>query len=141
MSRNFQEPDMKVTQQYFSSHRLALALLLVMSGVATDALAASRGRITPVQKGPDPILMGSSLGPCASEIFSPDFVAGMNAYGHPVAPADLPGNITAAIPSDVVVPEVFTKNRNIGRVDVPVEIPGLAEASAPPPVCARHQKG
>jgi hypothetical protein len=68
----------------------------------------------------------------------------MDAYGRPVVPVDLPGNITAAIPSDVVVPEVFTKNRNIGRVEVPVEIPGLAEASAPPPVCAphhRHEKG
>jgi hypothetical protein len=43
------------------------------------------------------------------------YVAGMDAYGHPVVPADMPGNITAAIPSDVVVPEVFTKNRNVGR--------------------------
>jgi hypothetical protein len=129
---------MKVTQQYFLLLRPALALLLAMSGVAGDAFAASRGRITPAQTGPDPVLMGPSWGPCASEIFSPDYVAGMDAYGHPVAPADLPGNITAAIPSDVVVPEVFTKNRNIGRVDVPVEIPGLAEASAPPPVCVPH---
>jgi len=99
-----------------------------------------RGRIAPAQATPDPILTGPDWGPCASAVFSPGYVAGMDSYGYPVPPADLPGNMTAAVPSDVVVPEVFTRTRGVGRVAVPVEIPGLAEATAGPPVCAPHRK-
>ena len=132
---------MKRTQQYFS-HALAILMLavLLLPGAGEPASGAARGRITPAHSVSDPILTGPGWGPCASEVFSPGYVGGMDSYGHPVVSADLPGNVTAAIPSDVVVPEVFTKNRNIGRVDVPVEIPGLAAASAPPLVCAPHHR-
>lgn len=129
---------MKVTQQYFSAVGAILVLALLLPITGERAGAAARSRITPVRGVSDPILTGPAWGPCASEVFSPGYVAGIDAYGHPVAPADLAGNITAAIPSDVVVPEVFTRNRNVGRVAIPVEIPGLAEASAPPLICAPH---
>ena len=130
---------MKVTQQYF----LASVLTLLVLGDAEDlAVAAARGRTAPAAGSPDPILNGPDWGPCVDGVFSPDYVSGMDSYGHPVPPADLQGNVTAALPSDTVVPEIFTRGRGLGRVEVPVEIPGLSHASAPPPVCApHHEKG
>jgi hypothetical protein len=129
---------MKVTQQYFLSAGRVGAALILLAMVGSQAPAAARGRIAPAHAPSDSILTGPDWGPCASAVFSPDYVAGMDSYGYPVPPADPPGNVTAALPSDVVLPEVFTHIRGVGRVEVPVEIPGLAAATAGPPVCAPH---
>ncbi len=66
-------------------------------------------------------------------------MAGTDSYGNPVESADMPGNTTLVIPSDVVVAEVRTRHRNAPVVDVPVEIPGLGDAAAPPPACIPHR--
>ena len=64
------------------------------------AFSAGISRPTP----PDPILDGGPAGPCDAQKDSPDYVANIDAAGHPVTPADLAGE-------PVPVP---------GRLDIPV---------------------
>lgn len=126
---------MKVTQEYFVPLLGCAVLIALLINPAWEAQAARDSRITPLHPTSDPILSGPPDGPCAGRLYSPDYVAGTDAYGYPVAPADMPGNITAAIPSDTVVPEIRTHNKTVGNVDVLVEVPGLSAAASPVPPC------
>jgi hypothetical protein len=71
-----------------------LGMVLISIGILTGqaALAADNG---PRQSG-DPILDGGPAGPCDPGRNGADYVAGTDANGHPVAPADL-----AAAPNPV----------------------------------------
>lgn len=131
---------MNVTQQYFSRFAVLAALVVCIVNPAWEAQAARDSRITRAHPVSDPILSGPPAGPCAGRLYLPDYVAGTDAYGYRVAPADMPGNITAAIPSDTVIPEVRTHNKTVGHVDVLVDVPGLSAAASPVPPC-HHTHG
>ena len=131
---------MRVTQQYFRRRKAATVLVLLFLNPVPPAQAAPASRITPGHPLADPILSGPPPGPCAARLFGPDYVAGTDAYGYPLAPADMPGNVTAAIPSDMVIPEVRTHNKAIGAVDVLVDVPGLSQAASPQSPCRPTRK-
>jgi hypothetical protein len=70
---------------------------------------------------------------CADAHDSADYVPGMDAYGRPVAPADLPGSTTDVQISTQVYADVRTANPQLRGVGVAVNLPGLQ----PPPPCVQ----
>ncbi len=79
--------------------------------------------------GPDPILMGEPPGPCAAGTAGADYVAGVDATGQPVAPADTASR--DVLGSNHVLVTVPLKNRAHGEATVDVDLAKLA-----PPSCA-----
>jgi hypothetical protein len=70
-------------------------ILLVIAIAATPGVAASAPK-------PDPLL-SEATGPCDPRLERPDYVAGADADGNPVAPADLSGNKIPA-PKGILLP-------------------------------------
>ena len=60
---------------------------------------------------------------------SADYVPGVDAYGRPVAPADLPGGADVQISTEIYA-RLRLKNPQLNGADVSVNLPGLA--SRPP---------
>lgn len=80
--------------------RAALALLLACTGAAAGPIL----RPTP----PDPLLGGGNLlesrpGPCADLTVGADYVAGTDAGGNPVVPADV-GAPPVPVPDGIAIP-------------------------------------
>jgi hypothetical protein len=87
---------------YAAQFRVAtrgLAVPVVALGLCLPALAAGIVQDSP----PDPLLDGRVDGPCAALTDGPDYAAGVDARGQPVAPPDI-GAPPVAIPDQVMVP-------------------------------------
>jgi hypothetical protein len=70
---------------------------------------------------------------CIDARDSADFVPGVDAYGRPVAPADLPGSTTDVQVSTEVYVEMRSKNPRMPGVGVVANLPGLQK----PPTCLK----
>ena len=89
-------------QQKQVNFKLWLFSMLVVSsgllaGRAADGAEKSR------QPAGDPILDGGPAGPCDPQTGSADYVAGTDANGHPVAPADLAA-APVPVPGQMLIP-------------------------------------
>jgi hypothetical protein len=89
---------------------LALAGMLFCT---LPAHSAGIARPTPA----DPLLDGGPSGPCEAHTDSPDYVAGTDAGGHPVPPADLEAG-PAPVPANLAVPLKGGRGRNSAYVQV-----------------------
>jgi|SRR6185437_6691554 len=107
----------------FGTLLLAGALLC-----AVPVRAASISRPTPA----NPILDGGPDGPCEAHADRPDYVAGTDAGGHAVAPADLEAD-SAPVPANLAVP----LKRRGGRDPAYVQVDGkkLDSLLNPPAAC------
>jgi hypothetical protein len=131
MSRNILAMVMRIAQESCGHLSLFSAVFLVFClGVAGPAVAKMQHAATP-----DPILTGGAAGPCDPKLAGPDYVAGTDVNGNPVAPADLPGGTTVHLDSDTVLPEVPIHKGSHQQVLVKADVPGLADAVDPPPAC------
>lgn len=86
---------MQQTQQNCRFRVLGWPILLVVALAATPGVVASAPK-------PDPLL-SEAKGPCDPQLDDPDYIAGTDADGNPVAPADLFGNKIPA-PKGILVP-------------------------------------
>jgi hypothetical protein len=118
-------------QQAQQNYKIACALawaILVLPGTAQAGIAA--------RKTPQPLLRDGVTGPCDPQRAEPDYVAGADVNGNPVAPADLAGRRNL-VPNGVLVP--LAKQGRPGRQgDSPVvAIDGrtLDPILNPPPGC------
>ena len=93
---------------------------LIFAGLFLAASAASAPQAPPTDK-------VTSKPLCPSD--SADYVPGVDAYGRPVAPADLPGGADVQISTEIYA-QLRSKNPQLGGVGVDVNLPGLA---GPPP--------
>lgn len=105
--------------------RVAAAVTVAVLAVAP----VSAGSISS-NSGPSPILTGEAPGPCAEAAAGADYVAGVDATGNAVAPADLPGS-TAPLPAGK---EVFVHPNGSRHGGADVEVP-IDLASVAPPSC------
>jgi hypothetical protein len=69
---------------------------------------------------------------CIEARDSADYVPGVDAYGRPVAPADLPGSADVQISTEVY-PILNSKNPQLNGVGVVANLPGLANRPICPP--------
>src|SRR5689334_3959545 len=95
---------------YRGAARMAVAVaatLLALAPVSAGSISRNSG--------PDPILTGPTPGPCAQAAAGPDYVAGVDATGNPVAPAD---ETVAPLPDKEVL--VTVPSRRGREVSVPV---------------------
>jgi hypothetical protein len=104
---------------------LIFAAALLMTATV-PAAAASAPQAPPTDK-------ATSKPACASD--SADYVAGVDAYGRPVTPADLPGGTDVQISTEVYA-RLRTKNPQLNGVGVDVNLPGLATRPPCPPQAA-----
>ena len=86
---------MQQTQQNCWFRVISWPILLVIALAAIPGVAASAPK-------PDPLL-SEAQGPCDPRLDGPDYVAGTDADGNPVAPADLSGG-RIPTPKGVLVP-------------------------------------
>jgi hypothetical protein len=70
---------------------------------------------------------------CASD--SAEYVPGVDAYGRPVAPADLPGGADVQISTEIYA-ELRSKNPQLRGAGVDVNLPGLETRPPCPPQAA-----
>jgi hypothetical protein len=75
--------------------------LLVSAGLLAGLTAAPAAEKN--QPAGDPILDGGPAGPCDPGTTGPDYVAGTDMGGHPVAPADLAAD-PVPVPSQMLIP-------------------------------------
>jgi hypothetical protein len=114
--------------------RLALANTVRLAAVVLVAVASfGFGKIerpTPY----DPILQGPPPGPCNPQLGGADVVAGTDANGHPVVPADLPNRTNTAAPQ---VPQLWVKTNKPKGTTAYVDVAGIQPPqncnAAPPP--------
>jgi hypothetical protein len=104
--------------------RLATRIAGAVAAVFFAVGQGSAGQISSRQ-GPDPILSGAPPGPCAEAAAGADYVAGVDATGHAVAPAD---ETSAPLPDKEVL--VTVPSRRGRDVSVPVDLARVA-----PPSC------
>ena len=107
--------------------RLAARIAVAVTAVFLALGQGSAGEISS-RHGPDPILTGAPPGPCADAAAGPDYVAGVDATGNAVAPADDPDS-TAPMPAGKEV-LVTVPSRRGREVSVPVDLAQVA-----PPSC------
>jgi hypothetical protein len=69
---------------------------------------------------------------CIDPRDSADYVPGVDAYGRPVAPADLPGSADVQISTEVY-PILKSKNPQLNGVGMVANLPGLANRPICPP--------
>ena len=69
---------------------------------------------------------------CIDPRDSADYVPGVDAYGQPVAPADLPGSAEVQISTEVYA-VLKSKNPQLNGVGVVANLPGLANRPICPP--------
>jgi hypothetical protein len=109
---------------------ILLAAMLFVSG--TMAAGAAPAPVPPPPS-PPPVAQPQ---PCVNPGDSADYVPGVDAYGRPVAPADLPGGADVQISTEVY-PILNSKNPQLNGVGVVANLPGLANRpicpTAPPP--------
>ncbi len=89
---------MQQTQQSYKlmTYAVHVALLALMVAVGRPAFAGSPTRN-------DILLDGAAKGPCEPGLGQPDYVAGVDVNGNPVAPADLPV-ARRPVPDEILVP-------------------------------------
>jgi hypothetical protein len=100
---------------------------MVLCMIATPAHA---GSIAP-SAAPDPVLTGPPPGPCAAAAASPDYVDGVDATGHPVAPAGVA--TPRVLAGDHALATVPLRKHRRGEVTVPVDLAALAPPACIPP--------
>jgi len=98
-------------QQAQQNYLLAFAFL-VLGTLLAPTLSAAAG-------GPDPLLT-EAKGPCDPRLDEPDYVAGTDANGNPVAPADLSAG-KVPTPKGVLVPLAGRSGRR-GRAQAYAEL-------------------
>ena len=106
---------------------LVAAILLAFGAIA----AAPE---PPAKPAPEPAPPPPCVSP-PSPRDSADYVSGADAYGRPVAPADLPGNGGVQIRTEVY-PILKSKNPQLNGVGVVANLPGLANRLICPPAAA-----
>jgi hypothetical protein len=106
-----------------------LAAMLFVSG--TTAVVAAPAPLPP----PPPPLTSpppAAMPACIDPRDSADYVPGVDAYGRPVAPADLPGGADVQISTEVY-PILKSTNPQLNGVGVIANLPGLANRRICPP--------
>lgn len=103
------------------------ALPLFMAAVAWGA---------PMRSGDDSILTGPALGPCAGLTAGADYEGGTDAYGHPVTPADLPGQVRVTLDSETVYPMIGSQTGD--QTAAKVTVYGLKSVLDAPSACPGH---
>src|SRR6266851_2220338 len=107
-------------------------MLFVAGTTAASAAPARLPSPPPSLASPPPAAMPACIDPRESE----EYVPGVDAYGRPVAPADLPGGADVQISTEVY-PILKSKNPQLNGVGVVANLPGLANRricpQAPPP--------
>lgn len=107
---------------------LLTAMAIAVGAVARGAMAAS----APVPLPPPPPPQTQPAPPtCVNQQDTAEYAPGVDAYGHRVAPADLPGSTTDVQISTQVYVETRTTNPQLRGAGVMVNLPGLQK----PPVC------
>src|SRR5258706_16091602 len=105
--------------------RSKLFVTILFFPVAISAMAAS---ISPPPAKPAPATVPACINPRDTA----DYVPGVDAYGRPVAPADLPGGPDVQISTEVY-PILKSKNPQLDGVGVVANLPGLANKAICPP--------
>jgi hypothetical protein len=99
---------------------------------ALGNLAAAAPRSAPIPPPPPPQSQ-PPLPACVDARDTADYVPGVDAYGRPVAPADLPGSTTEVHVSTEVYVEMRSRNPRMPGVGVTANLPGLQK----PPPCLK----
>src|SRR4029077_13900146 len=115
---------------------ILLAAIVFVSGAMLEGAAPTTGAAPPTgaaslppPPSPPPVARPQ---PCVNPRDSADYVPGVDAYGRPVAPADLPGGADVQIsPEDY--PILKSKNPQRNGVGVAANLPGLANRPLCPP--------
>ena len=123
-------------QQKQVNYKLWLFGMLAVSAVLLAGRAADGAEKSPQPAG-DPILDGGPAGPCDPLTASADYVAGTDANGHPVPPADMATG-PVPVPGQMLVP---LKTGN-GREPAYVQADGkkLESVLNPPSACPAPPK-
>ena len=108
---------------------ILLAAMLFASSTMLSGAAPSIGAPLPPPAGPPPAARPQ---PCVNARDSAEYVPGVDAYGRPVAPADLPGGADVQISTEVY-PILRSRNRQLNGVGVVANLPGLANRPVCPP--------
>lgn len=109
---------------------LLVAMLFVSGAMAAGAAPAPVPPPPPPPPlaGPPPAAMPACIDPRETG----EYVPGVDAYGRPVAPADLPGGADVQISTEVY-PILNSKNPQLNGVGVVANLPGLANRRICPP--------
>src|SRR5436190_2835120 len=86
----------------------------------------------PLPPPPAGLLPAARPQPCVDPRDSPEYMPGVDAYGRPVAPADLPGGGDVQISTEVY-PILKSKNPQLNGVGIVANLPGLANRPICPP--------
>lgn len=115
------------------NYRSALLAAAAVTAGLLMAWPVSAGSISS-NSGANSILTGPAPGPCAEAAAGADYVAGVDATGNAVPPADLPDS-TAPLPAgkDVLVHPRGSRHGYGNDVEVPVDLGSVA-----PPSCDAH---
>jgi len=111
---------------------ILLAAMLFASAAMLSGAAPPIGTAPlppPPPAGPPPVARPQ---PCVNPRDSAEYVPGVDAYGRPVAPADLPGGADVQISTEVY-PILKSKNPQLNGVGVVANLPGLANRPICPP--------
>ena len=108
---------------------LFTAFLFAAGNLAAGAAPQS----TPIPPPPPPQTQPAQPA-CVDARDSADYVPGVDAYGRPVAPTDLPGSTTDVQISTEVYVEMRSSNPQMRGVGVMANLPGLQK---PPPCLQR----
>ncbi|MBL6939209.1 MAG: hypothetical protein ISS15_03615 [Alphaproteobacteria bacterium] len=114
------------------NYRAAVRLAAAVAAASLAFAPVSGGTISS-NSGPSPVLTGPALGPCAQAAAGADYVAGVDATGNAVTPADLPES-AAPLPAGK---EVLVSPNRGHRGGVDVEVPIDLGSVAPPSCDAR----
>lgn len=106
---------------------LVVAVLFALGGSPAEAAPAYA---------PSPPATATPKPACIGPQNSADYAPGIDAYGHPVAPADLAGSADVQINTEVF-PIVRTQNPQLDGVGVDVNLPGLQTRPLCPPGSAK----
>jgi hypothetical protein len=106
--------------------RVCLVILVALPAIAT-------AQPFPSPSTPPPAPPVQALPPdCVDARNSPDYVPGVDARGHPVAPADVPGTTDVQISTEVYA-ELRSPNPQLRGVGVNANLAGLATRPLCPP--------
>ncbi len=108
------------------------ALLAILFG-ALPLLLAAVAWAAPARSDADPILAGPAFGLCAGLTAGADYEGGTDAYGHPVTPADLPGQVRVTLDSETVYP--MAGGPNGSQTVAQVTVHGLKSVLEAPSAC------
>src|SRR5258708_5090443 len=111
--------------------------MLFASGAMLGGAAPPAGAVPPIGAAPAPPPRPPPPPPvvqlpCVNPRDTADYVPGVDAYGRPVAPADLPGGADVQISTEVY-PILKSRNRQLDGVGVVANLPGLANRPICPP--------